>query len=90
MNILTQMQRLNLAGKQATNLARDLQQLTPDNEVKLMQILEPLMEALSDVTQSNVLDIEDVATRDKLKGLLVGLQSSLNTIQLIVVSDGGA
>jgi hypothetical protein len=86
--ILETCQKINLAGKEATDLTRTLNKLDNPSKAQILKILQPMIATVGSAVDKGLIGITDQATRDKIKLLLLSLQSTLNSIQLIIA--GGA
>lgn len=78
--------QVNLAGKDAVRITRDLSKLGPTERTQLLEILKPVIAA---VRASQALPgITDPATREKVRTLLLAVETALNSTQLILAATG--
>jgi hypothetical protein len=86
--VLEMCQKVNLAGKEATALTRSINKLDAPSKAQILSILNPVITAVNNTLNIGLKGITDQGTLDKIRLLLLSLQSSLNGIQLIAA--GGA
>lgn len=82
--ILKVCEKVNLGGKQATEAVKKITKLTPADRKNLIKIISPIVEALNASISQEVIPISDVPTRQRVQLLLLSIQSSLNTISLVL------
>lgn len=76
--------KISLAGKESTALTRNLTKLDVTTKSQVLTILNPVITTLSNVINTSLDGITDQGTKDKIKVILLSLQSTLNSIQVIV------
>lgn len=77
--------RISQANNQAMDVARDLSKLDEPSRQQLLTILTPIITAVNaGVNDQNIVGIQNVATRDAIRGSLIAIQTSLNSINLIL------
>jgi hypothetical protein len=86
--ILELQQKVNLAGKEAIQLTREINKLDSVSRAKILVILQPVLAAVNNSLNTGLLGIDHKATADKIRVLLLSIQSYLNTVQLVIA--GGA
>lgn len=86
--ILELCQKVNYAGKEATLLTRTINALDEPSKAQILKILQPVIVAVGNVVDTGLGGIADQATLEKVKLLLLSLQSTLNSIQIIVATGG--
>jgi hypothetical protein len=74
---------VNRAGKDATAITRGLAQLDQPSRSQLLTILIPVIRSIGDaVTRTSL--IKDAQTQTNIKGILLTVQTTLTSIQLIL------
>lgn len=69
----------------AMDIARDLSKLDEVSRSQLLTVLTPVINAVNaGVNDQNILGIADPKTRDAIRGAFVAIQTSLNSINLIL------
>jgi hypothetical protein len=86
--ILEMCQKVNYAGKEATTLTRSINALDAPSKAQILTILKPIIVAVGNVVDKGLVGVTDEPTKQKIRLLLLSLQSTLNSIQIIVA--GGA
>lgn len=86
--LLTIALKVDQGGKEATQVVKQLQQLAPADRVKIMAILAPVIKAVSDSVNNDLIPITDPEAKQKVQLALLAVQSGLNTVNLILA--GGA
>lgn len=77
--------RIDNAGKQSDQITKDISGLSAADRSSLLQILQPIIAVVNDEIINAVNGIQDVKTRQALQLTLLSIQTSLNTINLILV-----
>jgi hypothetical protein len=72
------------AGKEATALTRAISKLEQPDRGKLLLILQPVVKSIDSCIQNGLSGIKNDATRQRFRLTLLGAQSALNTIQIIL------
>jgi hypothetical protein len=75
------------ADAQASNLIRNLSQLTSAQQTNVWAVLKPIVATVNTSLQSGLLGIKDAATKQKVQLALVTLQGALAAVQVVL---GGA
>jgi hypothetical protein len=69
------------------DVARDLSKLDEPSRQQLLTILTPIIQAVDrGVNDQNILGIQNPQTREAIRGALLAIQASLNSINLILAS----
>jgi hypothetical protein len=77
--------QISQANNQAMSVARDLSKLDEPSRQQLLTILTPIIKAVeTGVNDKNVLGIENAQTREAIRGAFLVIQTSLNSINLIL------
>jgi hypothetical protein len=76
--------KISLAGKESTQLTRNLTKLDSTTKSQILLILQPIITSLSNIINTSLDGITDLETRNKIKVALLSLQTTLNSIQVIV------
>jgi hypothetical protein len=76
--------KINLAGKEATALTRDLAKLEKPQKAELIAILLPVVKALDNAIAKDVLGIKDPKTQATVRVSLQSIQTALNTVMIII------
>lgn len=76
--------KISLAGKESTALTRNLTKLDVTTKSQVLTILNPVITTLGNIINTSLDGITDQGTKDKIKVILLSLQSTLNSIQVIV------
>lgn len=77
--------QISQANNRAMDVARDLSKLDEPSRQQLLAILTPLISAVNKgVVDQNIVGIENQQTREAIRGALVAIQTSLNSINLIL------
>ena len=85
--IMTISIQISQANNSAMNIARDLSKLDEPSRQQLLTILTPIIAAVQKALgDENILGIQDVRTRDAIRGAFVAISTSLNSINLILAS----
>ena len=79
--------KVNQAGKEAVAITRAISQLDQLDSTKILAILKPIISAVGDIVDNGLVGIKDEVLKTKIKGILVGIQTSLNAVQLTL--NGG-
>jgi hypothetical protein len=82
--ILTVCVQVSKAGKDAVAITRELTKLTSPTKAQILGILTPVIKAVGNMVDSGLLGIKNEATRDKVKLILLAIQTSLNGAQIIL------
>jgi hypothetical protein len=77
---------VNRAGRQAVEITRNLNRLTPGDRRDILSILQPVIAALADMQNSIVNTISDTQTRTNIQASLGLIQASMNSAQLALAS----
>lgn len=73
---------VNQAGKDATAITRGISKLDNPSKAQLVAVLNPIITAVQNALNSGLLGIKDEALRQKLRGILLTIQTTLSGIQL--------
>lgn len=77
--------RISQANNQAVDVARDLSKLDEPSRAQLLTILTPIIAAVNaGVNDPAILGIQNPQTRDAIRGSMAAIQTSLNSINLIL------
>lgn len=77
--------QISQANNSAMDIARDLSKLDEPSRAQLLTILTPIIAAVNaGVNDQNILGIQNVQTREAIRGSFVAIQTSLNSINLIL------
>jgi hypothetical protein len=82
--ILEMCQKVNYGGKEATALTRAISKLDDPSKAQILTILKPVIVAVQNAIDTGLIGITDQATKEKIQLLLLSIQSTLNSIQIIV------
>lgn len=75
------------ANNRAVDIARDLEKLDEPSRAQLLTVLTPIINAVNaGVNDPNIIGIQDVKTREAIRGAFVGIQTSINSINLILTA----
>jgi hypothetical protein len=77
---------VNRAGRQAVEITRNLNRLTPGDRRDILSILQPIIIALADTQNSVVSTIPDMQTRTNIQTTLGLIQASVNSAQIALAS----
>jgi hypothetical protein len=80
--------KVGQAGLDATNAIRGLNSLAPADRTKLLAILQPIVAAVNDALNQNILAGVDQKTQDTIKASVLVVQAALNTA--IIAINGGS
>ena len=81
-SILTLSIKVNEAGKDAVAITRAISKLDQPNKEAILKILIPVIKAVDDCVANGLAGIKNEQTKQKIRGILLGIQSALNAIQL--------
>lgn len=76
--------KIDMAGKQADQITRNISALSAADRSSLVAILQPIIAVVNDEIINAVNGIQDVRTRQSLQLVLLSIQTSLNTVNLIL------
>jgi hypothetical protein len=80
--------QVSQANNSAMDIARDLSKLDEPSREQLLEVLKPIIAAVNaGVNDQNILGIQDVKTRDAIRGGFVAIQTTLASINLILSSS---
>ena len=83
--IMTLSIQISQANSRAMNIARDLSKLDEPSRQQLLTILTPIIQAVDKgLTDQNILGIQNQQTRETIRASLLAIQTSLNSINLIL------
>lgn len=77
---------LNQGGQQASAAIRNINALSPTDKTKLLAILPPLVTAVQNAINANIVAIKNKAIHDNLLLALTGVQTALNTVQIVLAA----
>lgn len=80
--------KVDLAGKQAVAVTRQISKLDNPSRQQLLQILKPIVASLQTSLTLDVLLIKDPDTRIKVQSGLLLLETSINSVILILAVGG--
>lgn len=86
--ILTEVVRVNQAGRQAVAITRGINALKPADRTTLLAILNPVIASLADTQSSIAVGITNSKTQMDVQAIIGLIQASLNTAQLALASKG--
>lgn len=79
--------QISQANNSAMDIARDLSKLDEPSRAQLLTILKPIIDVANKaVADPNILGIQNAQTREAIRGAFVGIQTSLNSINLILAA----
>ena len=77
--------KVNLAGKEAVAATRAVAKLSPEDQVRLVVLLQPVIAAVDGALQKDVVGIKNPQTKEKVETVLRGIQTALRTAQILLV-----
>ena len=86
--VLTACAKVNQAGWSATQLTKEIAKLTDPTRNELLDILKPVIREVAVLVQTGTVGIKNEQTKQKIQLILLSLESTLNSIQIILASGG--
>lgn len=80
--------QVDQAGQQAVAVTRGINALAPADRTNLLEILNPVIAALSNVQSTLLMNIQDTGTRQTIEAGIMLIQTSLNTAKLVLAANG--
>lgn len=77
--------KMNLAGKEAVAATRNVAKLSPEDQVRLVVLLQPVVTAVDNALDKDIVGIKNPETKQKVQTVLTGIQSALRTAQVLLV-----
>lgn len=81
--------QVSQAGKQATIATTEIHRLAPADRQQILNILVPVIDAVQKGLTDNIVTISDLKTRQDLRTVLLLVQTSLSTAQLVLAATHG-
>lgn len=81
---------ISKAGKAATELTKNLALLNEQSSTQVLQIIQPLIKFVDNLTNTGLVGIKNLQTKQEIQLILLSLQSTLSIIQVTITSSGGA
>lgn len=79
--------QISEANNRSMDIARDLSKLDEPSRAQLLTILTPIIQVVEKaLLDPNILGIQNPQTREAIRGSILAIQASLNTINLILAS----
>lgn len=80
--------KINRAGQDVSLLIRNLEALGAGDRETILQVLRPCVSLLQSTLDSGLTGIKNPQTLQEVRGLLLTIQATLNTIQIVVAAGG--
>ena len=77
--------KVSQAGKEAVVITKAISKFTEPSKLQLLQVLTPVINSVNTLLDQGTLNIKNEATRTKVRGVLLSIQTSLSAVQLILV-----
>lgn len=78
--------KVSIAGQQATQATLKIGQLTPADRTSLLAVLNPMVDAVGNAMDQNIMPISNVKTRNDARTIFLMMQTALSTAQLVLAS----